>query len=143
MKKVFDKLREHEGIDGEWQFKIERLQFDGMDEDDAWHKVVMEWMLIGDFKPLLALIEKNKYAYLRGPTLRLLGKLISEDRLKLKQAHGHPNDPKAAERDLIITAVYEDMKDEVGHEDLVRGISSASGKGEEVVKKAITKGRRK
>lgn len=38
-----------------WQFKIASLHEAGMSEWEAKNKVVMEWMLAGDFRPKLGL----------------------------------------------------------------------------------------
>jgi hypothetical protein len=140
MKKVLEKL----GMK-EWQLRINRLQAEeGLSEFEARHKVVMEYMQWGDFKPLLWIIRESKFG-LRGPALDLLAKMIAEGRLELKLDHGRPFNPKADEIGKLAADTYEDVLKyyDVKTEGLREAIADEAGISVETVKKAVTKRRKR
>jgi hypothetical protein len=140
MKKVWNQLGA-----GPWDYEIDALRVEqGMDLYKAKCHVIMQWMMDGDLRPLLASIKEN--GVLRGPPLALLVRMIENGELAFKgRGRGRRPDPEAAVRDELIADMYEDfMKHErVGSDAVVQAISSVAAVSKETVWQAVTNKRNK
>ena len=95
-----------------WDYEIDCLRVEGMPEHEARNKVVMQWMQVGDFRPLLAMIRESQLGVLRGPVLNLLVQMLANGRLKLSGGPGgRPFNPEIAVRDQVVADVFEDCRE--------------------------------
>jgi hypothetical protein len=138
MKKVFDQLERQGLMAGPWDYEIDALRVEqGMKLYKAKCHVIMQWMMDGDLRPLLASIKEN--GVLRGPPLTLLVRMIENGELAFKgRGRGRHPDREAAVRNELIADMYEEFsKEGVGSDPLVQAIGSVGAVSEKTVWQAV------
>jgi hypothetical protein len=140
MRKVWSQL----GVESPWNYEVLALAEQGMDHHKAKVHVIMQWMMDGDLRPLLASIKEN--GVLRGPVLGLLAKMLENGELAFKsRGRGRRRDPEAAARDQLVANMYEDFpraEAEANFDDLTEAIGKVTASSVETVKQAVTTGRK-
>jgi hypothetical protein len=133
MNKLWDKVGANP-----WDIEIARAVKRGIDPQKVRTFTIFQWMLHGDFRPLITAIRDNQQI-----DHTLLNEFVAymalEGRLTVKRHRGRPRDPEAKIRDMIAAMAYDDAKGaKVNSEDRFKLIADAVGRGDKSVRRAVT-----
>jgi hypothetical protein len=128
-------------IDGRnlWDIEIELLTKIDVPLDEARNETIIDWMRMGDLRPLAAAITEG---YVSDEMLTNLADLISSGaQLTLPRSRGKPKQAAKGSRDLIFWLMYE-RGGSKRSDDRFRQIAETFGVSEQSVRQAVTKFRK-